>query len=73
MAYAADFIADYVALIQEFSALPSHPRIFVSLPPTMYVLSQQKAGWPTPVSAATRYISLVRSASMSTGTCFLKT
>lgn len=52
MAYAADFVADYVALIQEYSALPSHPKIFVSLPPTMYVLSQQKAGWPHEVRLA---------------------
>lgn len=31
-AHKADFVADYVAMIKEFQALPSHPKIWAGLP-----------------------------------------
>lgn len=32
----SEFVADYVAMIKEFQALPSHPKIYASLPPPAF-------------------------------------
>jgi lysophospholipase L1-like esterase len=41
-----DALADYVALINHYAKLPSRPRIFVNLPPTLYVDSTVKPTYP---------------------------
>jgi lysophospholipase L1-like esterase len=47
MPFYGDFLADYVAMINHYAKLSSHPKIFVNLPPSMYVDSISKPSYPT--------------------------
>jgi acyl-CoA thioesterase-1 len=64
VAHYGDFLADYVAMIQYYDTLSSHPRVFVSLPPTLYVDSVAKPIYPTEQHLATYLLPKIRAAAV---------
>jgi lysophospholipase L1-like esterase len=64
VAHYGEFLADYVALIHYYDTLSSHPRVFVSLPPTLYVDSVTKPSYPTEQHLATYLLPKIRAAAV---------